>query len=142
MLKCFRCRSDAKLPTKAYGKALGYDLYAAEETIIDPGQVALVPTGLKMVFPTINGIPYGGIIKDRSGTAKQKLFTAAGVIDNDYRGEVFVMVYNPAPRHTIKKGEKVAQMILVQQHEIPVHEIWEMPEDTERGEKGFGSSGV
>jgi len=104
-----------------------------------PFDQAIISTKVYLAIPT----GYVGLIKPRSGLAvKQKLDTRAGVIDSDYRGEVRVILYNAS--HTpvyISKGDKVAQLIVIpcltDDEYLPIDKI----ENTERGTKGFGSSG-
>ena len=126
-------------PQKSYESALGWDLFLAEEAIVGPFNRLLLKTGIAFEFPP----NFGGILKDRSGVAsKQGLFIHAGVIDPDYRGEVQVLMYNSNRTPVqIAAGAKIAQMIL-----LPVFVVSELIEveelnSTDRGDKGFGSSG-
>jgi dUTP pyrophosphatase len=127
----------AILPTKAHHDDLGFDLYCAKKIIIPPGCQELISTGISVEFP----FGYGGIIKDRSSIAKEKLYTHAGVIDPQYRGEIKVMMENRslvAKRFSV--GNKIAQMVLIYSYDINAVEV-DSVDETKRGEKGFGSSG-
>lgn len=146
---------DAVLPTKAHSTDLGMDLYALEDTILKAGVVTKVSTGIACEFP----YGYGALLRDRSSMAtKKEVFVVAGVIDQDYTGEVCVALFNPGtPAMSfplsaygpsvyqdgdveIKKGDKIAQMILIPTITFPIVEVDEL-HTTARGANGFGSSG-
>lgn len=153
-----RLAENAKLPTRANAGDLGFDLYALERTIIQPGVVTKVRTGIAVQFP----MGYGGLIRDRSSVAtKAEVFTVAGVIDNGYTGEIIVAFYNPGELelwsdqysspvipteivhtspHVFEPGDKIAQLVLMPVFSGYVVEVTNLA-DTQRGEKGFGSSG-
>src|SRR5690348_13923016 len=93
-LKVKKLHPDAIIPTKSRRTDFGYDLYALEDTVLEPGRVTKVRTGIGFRFPR----GFGGILKDRSGVAtKIEVQTVAGVIDNEYTGEVMVPFFNPSP---------------------------------------------
>lgn len=129
------------VPTPKYANAtdVGLDLYSAEEAVIEPGQRALIGTGLKMEWP--NG--YAGLIWDRSGlAANHGISTLAGVIDPSYRGEIKVALINLGQEpFTVERHMRIAQMLFqhVDQGEI---ELVETLSDTDRGEGSFGSTGM
>ena len=133
-----RLTHDALLPTKAYEGDAGWDLYANEDVEIPPFEVKLVGTGIAMAIPE----GYFGRIFDRSGNAtKRKFHIFAGVVDSGYRGEVKVAIYNASDRMLfIDKGTKIAQIVFLRLPKLGIKEVDELPE-SERGEKGFGSSG-
>jgi dUTP pyrophosphatase len=130
---------DAQGPSKAHPSDLGFDLFAKEDVIIPAYGRAIIGTGIGVRFPE----NIGGILKDRSGNAaKLGLHVLAGVIDPNYTGEIGVVFFNTnrAPVK-ISKGDKIAQMLL-----MPVFQVTGLYEttdlgDTDRGDKGFGSSG-
>src|SRR5699024_5462229 len=95
-----RLTDDAILPTKAHPTDSGYDLYAAEDVIIEPGDTAIVKTGIAVELPP----GYEAQIRPRSGvTAKTKLRVQVGTIDNGYKGEIGVIVDNIHPlKQTVK----------------------------------------
>jgi dUTP pyrophosphatase len=138
-LRVKRLTNTSKLPTKAHGGDLGYDLYANEICTILPGETKLVKTGIAVQFPE----RWGGIIKDRSSVAtKRNLFTVAGVIDNGYTGEVQVAFYN-AGEHTeaFVVGDKIAQMVLTETTDFVIEEVEEVISNDGRDANGFGSTG-
>ena len=130
---------DAIVPTRGSDGAVGYDLYSAEDTIV-PCQAgrALVGTGITVVLP--QGV-YGRVAP-RSGLAvKHCINVGAGVIDPDYTGEIKVVLFNHGENDfEIKKGDRIAQLVLERCETPPIEEI-SIVEDTERGSGGFGSTG-
>lgn len=134
----------AKAPTVAHpGEDLAYDLYASEKTTIWPGRVCKVKTGIAVssVCEILKDrLSRGGlIIKDRSSMAAQGIFTHAGVVDSGYTGEIVVLMTS-LDHATILPGDKIAQMIPVSIF-TGVVEVVEELAVSERGAKGFGSSG-
>jgi dUTP pyrophosphatase len=116
----------------------GYDILASESVVIHSDGQALITTGLKVAIPK----GYVGLIKSRSGlAAKHGLETGAGVIDHGYTGEIRVLLHNfSAITYRVDATDKIAQMVIVPICTLPV-ELVESLEDSERGEKGFNSSG-
>ena len=135
-----KLHEDSIIPTKATDCAVGWDLPSYEELVIPSGEHALVKTGLAMRVPD-----YGmyGRIAPRSGLAVKKgIHVGAGVIDPDYRGEIGVVLFNFGKEpFEIKKGDRIAQFV-VEIYSPHILEVVETLDDTERGEKGFGSSGI
>ena len=111
----------------------------AEEFILNPGEKILVPTGLKIAVP--NG--FFGSIRDRSGlAANHGLHTLSGVIDSNYRGEIKIVIVNLGKEaFKIEKGMRIAQLLIQPVEETEFIEVNELDE-TERGDKGFNSSGT
>lgn len=137
-LQIKRIHSDAVVPSCAHEGDAGFDLCASEPVTVQSGDVVQVPTGIALEIPE----GYVGLIWDKSGLAqKKRLKTLGGVIDSGYRGEVFVGIVNLGDAsYTFEVGDKVAQM-LIQKVEVPkIVEVDEL-NDSERGEKGFGSTG-
>ena len=130
----------AKLPSYAYDGDAGMDLFSCEDLEIAPHSKALISTGLRVAVPK----GHGGFVWDKSGIAvKNHIKTMAGVIDSNYRGELKVALANLGNEHyKIKKGEKIAQLIIKPVVNPEVIETEELPEDETRGERGFGSSGL
>jgi dUTP pyrophosphatase len=130
----------AKVPRRASAGAAGYDLTSTENALIHPGNRCLVSTGLSIKLPP--GV-YGRVAP-RSGLAvKNGIQVGAGVIDADYRGEVKVLLFNHTIDHTfvIQPGDRIAQLIC-ERCELPeVIQVDQLGE-TERGEGGFGSTGL
>lgn len=141
-LKVKLLTEDAVAPRVAHpGFDLGYDLYSNEEHVaLDPGQQHLFSTGVAVQFPA----GYGGIIKDRSSMAVQKsLYTAGGVIDNGYTGEIKIILRNGGlDMQRIYKGNKIAQLVIVPVLTSSTMDIVEDLSVTARGEGGFGSTGI
>lgn len=131
--------NDAIMPTRGSDGAVGYDLYSTEDTVV-PCQAgrALVGTGISVVLPP--GV-YGRVAS-RSGLAvKHCINVGAGVIDPDYTGEIKVVLFNHGENDfEIKRGDRIAQLVLERCETPPVKEI-EIIEETERGSGGFGSTG-
>jgi len=99
----------------------------------------LIPTGIALAIPS----GYVGLIWDKSGIATNHgLKTMAGVIDSGYRGEVKILIHNLSNQpYTVQAGTKIAQMLIqpvVQNEIIEVKDL----DDTSRGERGFGSTGM
>ena len=138
-LKVKKLTFDAVVPTRGSDGAVGYDLYSSEDAIV-PHQAgrALVGTGITVVLPP--GV-YGRVAP-RSGLAvKHCINVGAGVIDPDYTGEIKVVLFNHGMNDfEIKKGDRIAQLVLERCETPPIEEI-SIVEDTERGSGGFGSTG-
>ena len=130
---------DACLPTRGSDGAVGYDLYSSEAATV-PCQAgrALVGTGIALSIP--DGL-YGRVAP-RSGLAvKHCINVGAGVIDPDYTGEIKVVLFNHGLNDfEIKKGDRIAQLVLERCETPPIEEI-NIVEDTDRGSDGFGSTG-
>lgn len=159
------CRNDAKLPTYATDGSAAMDIYSPEEYTIGPGECVIIPTGLKVNLP----IGYALLIQPRSGMSRKTKLRVAntpGLIDSDYHEEIGVIVENidapikdaqlgEVPDHdhfdivplygssfTIGKGERFAQMRLVEVpvvNWLPVESLGSFEND--HG-KGFGSTGT
>ena len=130
---------DAIIPTRGSGGAVGYDLYSVDEVVLSPSQRTLVGTGVAVVLP----MKVYGRVAPRSGlTVKHGIHVGAGVIDPDYTGEIKVALFNLGDGpFEVKKGDRIAQLILERCETPYVREITEISE-TERGDGGFGSTGA
>lgn len=130
---------NAKLPSLAYQGDAGIDLYSVEEVIIPSMENKAIGTGIKIAIPD----GYAGFIWDKSGLSlNSKIKTMAGVIDSGYRGEVKVVLFNLSKNdYKVEKGAKIAQLIIMPIINYELEEVDEL-EETHRGEKGFGSSGL
>jgi dUTP pyrophosphatase len=133
---------DAVLPSYARPGDAGLDLTSAIDVTVEPGQRAMVPTGVAVAIPE----GHAGLVLPRSGLASKHgltLANAPGLIDAGYRGELTCAVVNLDPQRsvTIAKGDRIAQLVVV---EVPPMEpAWvEVLPESERGEGGFGSSGA
>jgi len=117
----------------------GMDIYSDSDVLVEPSKVVAVPTGISMELPE----GYVALVWDRSGLAiKNGIKTMGGVIDSGFRGEVKVIMTNLSDKELkLEKGSRVAQMI-IQRYEVPEVELVEDLSESERGDGGFGSSGV
>ena len=135
-----RLSNDAVLPARAYAGDAGLDLAAAESVTIGPGERAVVGTGLAVAIPE----GYAGLVLPRSGLAARHgigKVNAPGLIDAGYRGEVRVVLLNTdrSEPFVVERGMRIAQLVLVAVPPIRLLEVDHLPE-SERGERGFGSS--
>ena len=145
-LRVYKMRADAIIPRYETGGAAGMDLAACLDTMItlEPGGTARVPTGLQIALPP----GHEGQVRPRSGLAARHGITvlnAPGTIDEDYRGEVQVLLINHGPESfTIAHGERIAQLVVapVAQVDIETVDGEAALGGTERGDGGFGSTGV
>jgi dUTP pyrophosphatase len=144
---------DGTLPAKKNATDAGFDLFATSDIVIYPGQVLKHPLNIRMKLPKGTW----GEITSKSGLGAQGLLVYAGVIDEEYRGIPHVVMSNiyliqgvdqegfPLMRTnpiTIKKGEKLAQLIMnPYSPEFYVEQVASVDTDTSRGTGGFGSTG-
>ncbi len=134
---------DLELPAYATEGAVGMDLAAAveEDLVINPGQTVMVPTGMKIAVPE----GYEAQIRPRSGLALNHGITlpnSPGTIDPDYRGEIKVIILNLGSEpFTVRRGMRIAQMVIVPAVRASIRIVDDLP-PTERGEGGFGHSGI
>lgn len=128
----------ATLPSYAHPGDAGMDLYALESVTIEPGERIDVQTGIAMEIPP----HYVGLIWDKSGVSlKRGIKVLGGVIDAGYRGEIRVGLINlGSERVSFEAGQKVAQMLIQKVYSPEIIEVSELS-DSERGERGFGSTG-
>ena len=128
------------LPAYATPASAGVDLRAVEKRVMQPGERALVPTGIRIALPT----GYEAQVRPRSGLALKHGITlpnSPGTIDSDYRGEVQVIMQNLGNEpFTIEPGDRIAQMVVAPVSQVNWTEA-DALEETERGSGGFGSTG-
>jgi dUTP pyrophosphatase len=138
VIRIKKLHPDAKIPTRHNSTDAGLDFYALEESVIKPGERALISTGISMALPP----GHVALVWDKSGIAtKHGVTTLAGVIDEEYRGEYLILMHNLSLHDfDIGKHMKIAQ-VLIQKVEKPELVEVEDLEDTDRGSGGFGSSG-
>lgn len=147
-LKFFRTR-DVKVPERGTDLSAGYDFFLpndfGHDLVIEPGQSALIPTGIHVSFPE----HYVFIGFNKSGVAaKYKLLIGSQVIDADYQGQMHINLHNVGTEtQTFKPGAKLTQFILLYVGLLPLDECSSIEElygnvETERGAGGFGSTGV
>ena len=133
---------DMPVPAYAHDDDAGCDLMSVQDLIIEPGERAIVPTGLAVAIPE----GHAGFIQPRSGLAAKNgisVVNGPGLIDSGYRGEIKVILINHDPRKSfhIKRCEKIAQLV-IQKVAKASFNIVEDLYDTKRGAGGFGSTGV
>ena len=144
-VKFVKVREGAKVPERGSKFAAGYDLSACipdmERVIIRPGETVKIPTGLAIAYPE----GYFGAVCARSGLATKCGLAPAnkiGILDEDYRGEVFIALHNHSSEvQVVNHGDRIAQLILLPYLNVDFVESDKLDE-TERGDGGFGSSGV
>ena len=134
-----RLRAAATKPVRASDGAAGLDLAAAEAATIPPQGVGVVKIGWAMAIP---GGTYARIAPRSGLAAKKAIDVGAGVVDFDYRGEVGVVLFNHgAEPLEVKVGDRIAQLIIERISIVDCHEVEQLP-NTERGPRGFGSTGT
>ena len=139
-LQVTRLTDNAILPQRSTPGAAGFDLHSVEGYVVLPGHRVVVSTGIAVKLP----VGCYGRIAPRSGLAvKHGLDVLAGVIDQDYTGELKVVLVNTDLRipFYIKPGYRIAQLILECYVPAEVFEVQSLPETT-RGDAGFGSTGL
>jgi dUTP pyrophosphatase len=143
-IRRLRPEEDADIPLPRYMTpgAAGMDLCAAvrADTLLERGQIALLPTGLAMALPE----GYEAQIRPRSGLAVRHgigMINSPGTIDADYRGEVMIALVNlgPAP-YTVRRGDRIAQMVIQRVHRAQIEAVDRLVA-TERSAGGFGHTG-
>lgn len=158
------CRENAKIPTYATDGSAAMDIYSPEEYIIGPGESIMIPTGLKVNIPK----GYALLIQPRSGMSRKtklRIANTPGLIDSDYHGEIGVIVENIDPpikeaniitfndgtledanlygsSFTIGKGERFAQMRLVEVPMVNWLEVSSLGDFENDHGAGFGSTGT
>ena len=135
---------DPELPAPAYAKPgdAGADLRSRIDFELEPGERALVPTGVAIALPE----GYVGLVHPRSGLAIKNGITivnAPGTVDSGYRGELMVTLLNTDKTKSfhVQRGDRIAQLV-IQKYEHATFTVVDELEQTERGSSGFGSSGI
>ncbi|SCL82880.1 dUTP diphosphatase [Sporanaerobacter sp. PP17-6a] len=135
-------KSTLPIPEYKTQNSSGVDLYAniEGEIVIKPLERKLIPTGIYVEIPE----GYEGQIRARSGLALNHgitLTNGIGTVDSDYRGEIKVLLINLGKEnYTIKRGDRIAQLVLIKYEKILFEEVDEIDE-TYRGTGGFGHTG-
>lgn len=155
-----KCRENIELPQYAnYGDA-GMDICAAEDVTINPGQTVIIPTGLKVAIP----VGYEIQVRPRSGISLKnplRIPNTPGTIDSGYRDEIGVIMTNTSEQeyinngpfkigekgnnkgvYEIKKGDKIAQIVLQKVPSIKFVQVKSVKEIGQNRNGGFGSTGV
>lgn len=136
-------KEDADIPLPSYQsrEAAGMDVHSNNPVpiIIQPGTSALVETGLRFCLP----LDVRADVRSRSGLAlRSNVLVFHGLIDPDYRGILCVLLFNLSSTRpfTVKRGDKIAQLVFTPLLRVRLEQVEDIGE-TERGEKGFGSTG-
>lgn len=139
MLKVMKLYDDTKLPVKAKNGDAGFDVFSMENITIYSMKMHKFGLGFAVEFPEGHVL----LVQEKSGMASRGIFTIGNVIDSGYRGECHVMLFNLSSElMEIKRGQKIAQILLLSCYTgdslIEVNKIT----PTERGDGGFGSTGL
>jgi dUTP pyrophosphatase len=136
-------RLDAELPMPAYAHPgdAGADLYAVEDVELQPGERAVIGTGVAIALPD----GYAAFVHPRSGLAAKHgitLVNAPGTVDAGYRGEIRVTLINTDAKEPfrLQRGERVAQLVVQRVERAAFYEVERLPGSV-RGANGFGSTG-
>jgi dUTP diphosphatase len=135
-----RLHDGATLPSRAYEGDAGLDLAASERVELGPGERAAVGTGLTVAIPA----GHAGFVQPRSGLAARHgitILNSPGLVDAGYRGELKVVLLNTDrdDAFVVEPGMRIAQLVVIPVAMPEPKEVAELPE-SERGERGFGSS--
>jgi dUTP pyrophosphatase len=140
-LKIKKLTDNAKIPIVASDEAAGLDFVAIENGSIEPGQIAMIRTGLAIQIEK----GYWGLARSRSGNAAKRGvdICSSCVVDSDYRGELIFPLINHTKDKTFyyQEGDRIGQMVIVPKPEVEIDEVDEL-EQSQRGTGGFGSTGV
>jgi dUTP pyrophosphatase len=138
-LKVKKLHPDAILPSYGHVGDSGLDLYSVEDILIKAGERVLVHTGIAMEYPS----GYCTLIWDKSGLAANSgIKTMGGVFEHVYKGEYKIIMFNTTKEdYQVKKGQKIAQVLIQPIITAEVEEVQELSEST-RGASGFGSTGM
>lgn len=130
------------LPGQAHPDDAGYDLYAREEVVLEPGGGrAAVPTGIAVAIPS----GFAGFVQPRSGLALRHGVTCLntpGLIDSGFRDEIRCILVNtdPAEKYEVHRGDRIAQLVIQRVADVSWRVVEDLS-DSARGEDGFGSTG-
>lgn len=146
VLKFFKISPDAIIPEKAHKTDSGFDIFSIEDTLLTPGSIQLIHTGIKVGLPS----GFEAQVRPKSGLALKSGITVLntpGTVDEGYTGEVGVILINASKvDYQVKKGQKIAQLCINKTYnDMQVTEVAfesHLYEETARGEGGFGSTGL
>lgn len=128
----------AYMPERAHVLDAGLDLRTPVDVVVPAGGSAVVDTGVHVAIP----MGYVGMLKSKSGLNIKNGITSEGVIDAGYTGAIVAKLYNNGNEDKeLKAGQKVTQLVVIP-IATPELELVEVLPETERGENGFGSTGV
>lgn len=117
---------------------IGYDVRASEDRVLEPMETATISTG---VFLELDDGFYADL-RGRSGNSSMGLICNLGLIDTSYRGEIKASITNlTGDDYEIKKGDRIGQLVFREESMVDLEKVLEIDCNTDRGVKGFGSSG-
>jgi dUTP pyrophosphatase len=136
-----RLDPDLPLPAYAHPGDAGADLVTTQDVVLEPGQRAMVPTGVAIALPA----GYAAFVHPRSGLAHRfgvGVVNAPGTVDAGYRGEIKVLLVNHDRTDTVRlrRGDRIAQLVVQRVERARFHEVELLP-GSARGEGGHGSTG-
>lgn len=137
-----RLDAQVPMPTRAHPGDAGVDLCTTQDATLQPGDRALLPTGVAIALPS----GYAAFVHPRSGLAARygvSLVNAPGTVDAGYRGEIQVCVVNldRATPVTFTRGDRIAQLVVQRVEQVRFHEVAVLP-GAQRSTSGFGSTGT
>lgn len=125
-------------PTRAHDLDAGLDLYSRERQIVPARESAVFDTGVHIELPPGTA----GMLKSKSGLNVKHGLTSEGVIDSGYTGSIVVKLYNNSGfDYAVNAGDKISQLVIVPVYCVKIEVVNEL-EETERGNNGFGSTGI
>lgn len=132
---------DLPMPRYHHEGDAGLDLPSRVDYVLEPGERAMIPTGIAVAIPQ----GYAGFVLPRSGLASRHgiaLVNSPGLVDSGYRGEMAIIMINTDKREAfhIKRGDRIAQLVIQKIVEATAVQVSEL-DATSRGEGGFGSTG-
>ena len=131
---------DDLIPAKAHADDAAFDLRSRVDLLLEPGKVAIVPTGLFLELP----VGYEAQVRPRSGLAAKHYITvlnSPGTVDAGYRGEVGAILFNAGETaFEIHRGDRISQMVIAALPDVTMTRVDKLSE-TDRGAGGFGSTG-
>lgn len=141
-VRFIRLDPKATMPSYAHASDAGADLSCLEDFSLQPGERKLIRTGIAIALPE----GFVGLVHPRSGLANKhgiSIVNAPGTVDAGYRGELMINLINLDPTETFhaESGSRIAQLVIQEFVSADFVEVDEL-DNTERGDKGFGSTGV
>ena len=141
-INCFKLHPKAILPSYSHSTDAGMDLYSCEEVVLSPGEWKKIGCGFQLEIPA----GYLGAVAPRSGLALKNGVTVLntwGVIDSGYRGEICVILINQGFNIVVlPEQSRIAQFLILQYEKVNLVETNSPLSDSERGQGGFGSTGI
>jgi dUTP pyrophosphatase len=139
-----RIGSEFETPKYQTAGSAGLDLLACieDQIVLEPNEATIIPSGISIF---IENHEFAGIVIPRSGLGAKKGLVCGnllGLIDSDYQGPLSISLWNRSDEPIkINAGERVAQLVVIRVNQVDLEQVDEFPE-TDRGSKGFGSTGI